>query len=144
MNTAAEFANTQATAVTDILSQTGLNEISSTDYNKAINTIKGRFSDENFQSLNTALIEAQSAYSTLLSTTGGTPSGREGQALATLDINQSAGAINASIQELERAVARRLQAQSGAVEQYRNNLGSGGTTVGGGESGGGGGYAETW
>lgn len=131
MNTAAQFANQQASAVSNILAQTGLNEISSTDYNKALNSLKGRFSDTNFAALNTALQEAQIAYTNLLSTGGGTPSGREAAAINTLNINQSAGAINASIQELESAVARRLQAQYSAVQQYNTNLG-GGTTMGGG------------
>ena len=141
MNTAAEFAHTQAGAVSNILEQTGLNNISSQDYNKALNNLKGRFSDVNFQALNTALIEAQQAYSTLLSTTGGTPSGRESQALSVLDINSSAAAINASIQELENAVSRRLQAQYGALMQYNQNLGTGATTGG---STGTGGFAEVW
>ena len=140
MTTAAEFAHTQAGAVSNILEQTGLNNISSTDYNKALNTLKGRFSDVNYQSLNTALIEAQQAYSTLLASTGGTPSGRESQALSVLDINSSAAAINASIQELENAVSRRLSAQYGALQQYNQNLGTGATTGGGA----GGGFAETW
>jgi len=150
MTTAAEFAHTQANAVSNILAQTGLNNISSQDYNRALNTLKGRFSDVNFQSLNTALIEAQAAYTNLLASTGGTPSGREAQAIGTLDINSSAAAINASIQELENAVARRLQAQYGALQQYNQNLGTGATTggtsgtSGTGASTGGGGFAEVW
>lgn len=135
MNTAAQFANEQASAVSNILEQTGLNNISSTDYNKALNNLKGRFSDVNFASLNTALQEAQIAYTNLLSTGGGTPSGREEAAINTLNIAQSAAAINASIQELENAVSRRLQAQYGALQQYNQNLGSGGM-MGGGQTGG--------
>ena len=148
MTAAADFAHQQANAVSNILDQTGLNNISSQDYNKALNNLKGRFSDVNFQSLSTALIEAQQAYSTLLSTTGGTPSGRESQALSVLDINSSAAAINASIQELENAVARRLQAQYSAIMQYNLNLNTGGTVGGStptsGGSTGGGGFAEVW
>lgn len=141
--TAAEFAHQQAGAVADILNQTGLNNVSSTDYNKALNELKGRFSDVNFASLSTALTEAQIAYTNLLSTGGGTPTGREEQALSTLNINQSAAAINASIQELENAVARRLQSQYGALQQYQQNLGTG-ATFGGGAPAAGGGFAETW
>lgn len=136
LNTAAQFANQQADAVSGILEQTGLNNVSSTDYNKALNNLKGRFSDQNFASLNTALQEAQIAYTNLLSTGGGTPTGREDAALNTLNINQSAAAINASIRELEGAVARRLQAQYSAVQQYNQNLGSGVPSGGGGAGGG--------
>jgi hypothetical protein len=142
--TAAEFAHQQANAVSNILEQTGLNNISSTDYNKALNQLKGRFSDVNFAALNTALTEAQVAYTNLLSTGGGTPSGREAQAIGTLNINQSAAAINASIQELENAVSRRLQAQYGALQQYNQNLGTGGTVGGSQPSAGGSGSIWDW
>lgn len=130
-NTAAEFAHDQARAVVDILARTGLNNVSSTDYNRALREVQQRFSDVDRTALNTALIEAQVAYTNLLSTGGGTPTGREEQALGTLNIDSSAAAINASIQELENAVARRLQAQYGALQQYNQNLGTG-STVGGG------------
>ena len=130
----AEYANQQAEAVSTILEQTGLNNISSTDYNKALINIQGRFSDVNRAALNTAFIEAQAAYTNLLATTGGTPSGREAQAISALNMNSSAAAINASIQELESAVARRLQAQYNAVQQYGQNLGGGNTGYGGGNS----------
>lgn len=144
LNSAAQFANQQSSAVSDILAQTGLNSVSSTDYNKALNTIKGKFSDVNFQALNTALREAQIAYTNVLSSAGLTPTGSETQALATLSLDSSAEAINASIQQLENAVARRLQAQYGAVQQYNQNLGSGNTLGGSSGGGGGGGFAETW
>lgn len=139
----AEYANQQAAAVSTILEQTGLNNISSTDYNKALINIQGRFSDVNRAALNTAFIEAQAAYTNLLATTGGTPSGREAQAISALNMNSSAAAINASIQELESAVARRLQAQYNAVQTYGQNLGGGNT---GAYSGGGtgSGQAITW
>ena len=136
MNTASQYAHQQAGAVSNILASAGLNSVSSTDYNKALNNLKGRFSDVNYASLQASLIEAQAAYSSLLSLGGGTPSGREEQALSTLNINQSAAAINASIQELESAVARRLQAQYGALQQYNTNLGTGGTLGGSTGSGG--------
>lgn len=142
MTTAAQFAGQQAMAVSNILARTGLNNVSSTDYNRAIRELQGRFSDVERQALETAFIEAQAAYTNLLSMGGGTPTGREAQALGTLNPNSSAAAINASIQELENAVARRLQAQYGALQQYNQNLGTGATT--GGATGGGGGFAETW
>lgn len=136
MTTASQFAHQQASAVTDILAKTGLNDISSTDYNKSIeNNLRRRFSDTDFAALDTALREAQIAYTNLLSSGGGTPTGNEDNALATLNINQSASAINASIQQLENAVARRLQALSAQQQTYQQNLGSGQT--GGSYSGGG-------
>ena len=125
MTSAAQFADQQAAAVTNILGAAGLNDATSKDYNKVLNNLKGRFGDTNYAALNTALIEARAAYANLLSTGGQTPTGNEGQALATLDIDQSAAAINSSIQQLEAAVARRLQAQNSAVQQYQQNLGGG-------------------
>ena len=119
---AAQFAGSQSQAVNGILNKTGLNNVSSTDYNKVLNNLQGRFSSEDFSALNTALREAQSAYAMLLSTGGMTPTGNENQALATLNINQSAGAIKRSIQELDNAVARRLQAQNQVRSIYEQNL----------------------
>ena len=101
MNTAAQFAGEQSMAVTDILQRAGLNNASSSDYNKALSKIQTRLSDVDRVALNTALQEARIAYTNLLSSTGGTPTGNESSALATLDPNQSAAAINASIKELE-------------------------------------------
>lgn len=139
LNTNAQYANQQASAVSQILASTGLNNISSIDYNKALRNIQERFSDPDRIALQTALREAQIAYTNLLSTAGLTPSGSEAQALSTLNFDHSAEAINASIQQLENAVARRLQAQYGAVQQYNQNLGTGGT-LGGNTQGSGGLY----
>ena len=108
-----------------------------------MNSIRGRFSDPDFASLNTALQEARAAYTQLLSSTGGTPSGREEIALSTLDTNSTPAKINASIHELENAVARRLQAQYGAMQTYQQNLG-GGQSYGGSSSGGGSGGLFDW
>lgn len=136
MNAGAQYAGQQAQAVSSILERTGLNNVSSNDYNKVVNSIRGRFSDPDFASLNTALQEARAAYTQLLSSTGGTPSGREEIALSTLDTNSTPAKINASIHELENAVARRLEAQYGAMQTYQQNLG-GGQSYGGSSSGGG-------
>lgn len=136
MTSAAQFANQQATAVGSILDKTGLNNVSSTDYNKALNNLRGRFSDTDFIALNTSLREAQIAYTNLLSTGGGTPTGNEQNAIATLNINQSAAGIKSSIEQLENAVARRLQALDTARQTYQGNLG-GSTFTPGAPSGGG-------
>lgn len=141
MNAGAQYAGQQAQAVSSILERTGLNNVSSNDYNKVVNSIRGRFSDPDFASLNTALQEARAAYTQLLSSTGGTPSGREEIALSTLDTNSTPAKINASIHELENAVARRLQAQYGAMQTYQQNLG-GGQSYGGSSSGGSGGLFD--
>lgn len=139
MTGAAQFAGQQAGAVEQILAKAGLNNVSSTDYNKALNNLKSRFGDTNFAALNTALIEARSAYANLLSTSGQTPSGNEAQAIATLDISQPASAIRTSIQQLENAVARRLQAQNSIRMQYEQNLGGSQSSTGSAPTG-----AITW
>ena len=129
MTNAAQYADTQAKAVQDILKAVPeLNSVSSTDYNKALNALKSRFGDENFASLQTALIEARSAYANLLSTGGQTPSGNEAQTIATLDMSQPVWAINASIQQLNNAVSRRLTAQRDTMSTYQSQLNSGGNS----------------
>lgn len=136
---AAQYAGSQSQRVSAILDRAGLNNVSSTDYNKVLNSMKGRFSDQDFTALDTALREAQQAYATLLSTGGGTPSGQEAQALAVLDISKSSSAINAAIRELEAAVANRLQAQNSIRSQYEQNVGGGQSNYGGGSV-----FAEEW
>lgn len=130
MTSAAQYAGTQAQRVSTILDKAGLNNTASTDYNKVVNELKARFSSQDFTALDTALREAQQAYATLLSTGGGTPSGREAQSLAVLDISKSSNAINAAIRELDAAVANRLTSKYQVMQQYEQNLG-GGTTYGG-------------
>jgi hypothetical protein len=120
---AAQFAGTQSEAVNNILAKTGLNNVGSTDYTRVLNNLRSRFSNEDWASLNTALREAQFAYSNLLSTGGSTPTTNDERAMAALNIDQSASVIKASIQQLENAVARRLQAQNSVLQQYQQNLG---------------------
>jgi hypothetical protein len=141
---AAQFAGQQADAVKDILIKTGLNNVSSTDYTKVLNNLQGRFSSSDFVALNTALREAQIAYTNLLSTGGGTPTGNEQNAVATLNVNQSASAIKASISQLENAVARRLQALEGVRSQYEQNLGGSSSSYNGGGGTTGGTGTITW
>ena len=137
MTGAAQFAGQQADAVKDILIKTGLNNVSSTDYTKVLNNLQGRFSSSDFVALNTALREARIAYTNLLSTGGGTPTDNVQNAVDTLNINQSASAIKASIRELESAAARRLQVLEGVRSQYEQNLGGSSSSYNGGGYGGG-------
>ncbi len=145
MNTFAQVAHQQASAVSDILNKTGLNNVNSADYNKAINSLSSRFSSADMAAFKTALTEAQLAYSNLLQAGGGfTPTGQEQAAITTLDSSQSAPAINASIQQLENAVARKLQALETQRNIYQNNLNTGqiGGYTGGGSTGGGTGWDD--
>lgn len=137
---AADAAHRQAANVNNILDKTGLNDVSSTDYNKALNNLQRRFSSTDFAALQTALNEAQIMYTNLLSTGGGTPTGNENNAITALNINQSASAIKSSIQQLENAAANRLQAQQGIMQQYQQNLNSGSGMTGGNTGGGGTGW----
>lgn len=125
MSGQAQNATTQASRVKDILAKTGLNNASSTDYNRAVNELSNRFSNPDFTALQSALLEARSFYSALLAMRGGTPTGNESQALNSLDITKSAGAINASIRELDNAVSTMLQTQAGIRDTYQQNLGGG-------------------
>lgn len=134
-------AKQQGQRALSILQQTGLNNVSSTDYNKAANQLRGRFGDENFAAYQSALEEAKNFYTSVLSTGGGTPSGQQAIAdsIAALNTATPIGAVVASLGELEAAASNRLNALSGIVNQYQQNLGSGATNVGGG-----GGFAEAW
>lgn len=136
MNTAAQFAHQQAAAVNDILDKTGLNNLNSIDANKVLRELGRRLSDTDRTALNTAFQEAQAAYAGLLSAAGGLPTANEQRAMSTLSIDSSAAAIKTSIQELENAVARRLQTKQQARDFYQQNLGGGQAASGG--------FAETW
>lgn len=145
MNTNYSAATSQANTVKGILSRTGLNNASSTDYNKALNTLKGRFSSTDFAEMSTALAELQTMYTQILSLRGGTPSGQEAQALAILNPNSSAQAINASIAQLEQAAYNQLNALYQQAQTYQNALQGGNQPVvqGGGYSGSGAGVINS-
>lgn len=133
-------AKEQAGRALNILQQTGLNNVSSTDFNKAANELRSRMGDPNFAAFQTAINEAKNFYTSVLAGSGSTPSGNEEIAsqIAALNTNSPISAIVASLKELEFASSTRLQSLSSQQGQYNANLG------GGGYSGGGGGFAEAW
>lgn len=131
-------AKEQAGRALGILQQTGLNNVSSTDFNKAANELRSRMGDPNFAAFQTAINEAKNFYTSVLAGSGSTPSGNEEIAgnIAALNTNSPISAIVASLKELEFASATRLQSLASQQSQYNQNLGGGG--------GGGGGFAEAW
>jgi len=133
-------AKEQAGRALSILQETGLNNVSSTDFNKAANELRSRMGDPNFAAFQTAINEAKNFYTSVLAGSGSTPSGNEEIAgnIAALNTNSPISAIVASLKELEFASSTRLQSLSTQQGQYNANLG------GGGYSGGGGGFAEAW
>lgn len=118
-------AQQQGQQVQQILASTGLNNSASNDYTKAINSLSGRLGSTAVTQLNTAMRELQNSYSQLLSAGGGTPSGQEAAALATLDPNSSAAQINASLQTLEQAAYAKLNSQYQLAQTYYGNLNQG-------------------
>lgn len=132
-------AKEQAGRALGILQQTGLNNVSSTDFNKAANELRSRMGDPNFAAFQTAINEAKNFYTSVLAGSGSTPSGNEEIAgnIAALNTNSPISAIVASLKELEFASATRLQSLASQQSQYNQNLG-------GGQSGGAGGFAEVW
>lgn len=120
-------ADAQTKTLQNILESTGINATNSSDYNKAINSLKNRLGDSNFASFNTALQELQSMYSGLLSFGGGTPTSQEAQAISVLNPNSSAAQINASIQQLQNAANAKLTAQNDKVNRYQSALNGGST-----------------
>lgn len=129
----AQSATQGAGRVKYILEKTGLNNTASTDYNKALNEVSRRFSGEDINALQTALNEAQTFYGALLQSRGGTPTGNELISRNVLDMSKSAKAINASIAELDAAVATMLQSSKGKMDTYQQALqgGQGGGNTGG-------------
>ena len=122
----AQNATKQAKRVEQILAATGLNDSASTDYNRALQSLGSRFSDQDRQALQSALLEAQSFYGALLAMRSGTPTGNEAQALSSLDITKSAQAISSSIRELDAAVGTMLQTQEDIRNIYQQQLNNSG------------------
>lgn len=135
---AAQFAaaaGQQAQRAVSILQQTGLNKVNSVDYTRAANELRSRFGDENFAAYQTALVKAKGFYTSVLQAGGGgTPTGQQEMAdnIAALDTSTPINAMIASLAELEAASRTRVEALSGIVNQYQQNLGAGGNFGGGG------------
>jgi hypothetical protein len=141
MSTAANTAHEQANALLNIMNTADINGQPLIRVNKAWNQILDETSDPNIASYFAALEETRGFYSALLATGGSAPTENDRKALGILSGNSTPQATAAAIQQLEDAVARRLQSQYQAMQQYNQNLSSG-QTMGG--SSGGGGFAEAW
>ncbi len=138
----ANAAKQQAGRALQILEETGLNNVSSTDYNRVANELRSRMGDPNFAAFQTAIEEAKNFYTSVLAGGGGTPSGQQeiANSIAALNTNSPISAIVASLRELESASATRLQSFAAQQQQFQSNLGGGG----GGFSGGGTGSGSIW
>lgn len=130
LNTAANAAKDQATSVSDILSQSGLNNLNSTDANTAINNLSGRLGSTAVTALTTAIAELQNRYSTLLAQNGTTPSGAQTQALSLLNPNATAKQINQAISTLQNSAGILVGNQYTQLQQYANALNGSGSTGG--------------
>lgn len=129
LNTAANSARDQATSVSQILLQSGLNNLDSTDANSAINNLSGRLGSTNVTALETAVAELQNRYSALLASNGTTPSGAQTQALALLNPNSSAKQINQAINILQNSAGILVANQYQQLQGYQQQLNSGGTST---------------
>lgn len=127
LNTAANAAKDQATSVSQILSQSGLNNLNSTDANTAINNLSGRLGSTSVTALTTAIAELQNRYSTLLAQNGTTPSGAQEQALALLSPNATAKQINQAIDTLQNSAGILVGNQYQQLQGYANQLNGGGS-----------------
>lgn len=121
-------ADLQAKQVQNVFASTGLNNVSSTDYNTAINKLSGRLGSANVTALNTSLQELRTAYTNLLSSTGMTPTGSEAQSLDVLNSGSTPAQISQAIYQLQTAAYNRLQPQYQQMQQYQNAGGIGGST----------------
>ncbi len=127
MNTQNSAADAQAQNVQNILASTGINS-SSTDFNKALNNLKGRLGSTAVTKLVSSITELQAIYTTLLSAGGGTPTGNEQQALTVLNPNSSPAQIMASLEQLQLAAYNKLNAQYQQAQTYYSNLQGGGSS----------------
>lgn len=119
-------AKTQATNVTSLLSNLGLNT-GVPDYNSTLNSLQTKLGSTGYTSLNTAMLELQNMYSQFLNSGGSTPTGTESQALAALNPNSSASQIQASIDQLNSAMDTRLSTQQTKQNSFASTLGTGGS-----------------
>lgn len=95
--------------------------------NKIINSLGGNLGSPQVAALNAAFAETQAAYTNLLSSSGGTPTSQDQQAISALDINSTPQQIAQSIQQLQAAAKIKLGAAQNLAQGYGSSLYSGGS-----------------
>ncbi len=133
------YADNQVDALAGVMKQYGINENDVRKGNDIENYLRKQFGDEGVTAYQTALSEAQRAYSSLLTIGGGTiPSEATAASNVILSPNSTPGQIMSAVKQLKRAGDDRERAQGSQVQTYQNQLQ---TTQG---RGGGNSFAEQW
>lgn len=103
--------------------------------NQPINRFSGALGSTAVSALNAAFAETQAAYTNLLSSSGGTPTSQDQQAIASLSINSTPQQIATSIQQLQAAAKIKLGAAQNLAQGYGSSLYGGGGQGAGGQTG---------
>lgn len=90
--------------------------------NQPINRFSGALGSTAVSALNAAFAETQAAYTNLLSSSGGTPTSQDQQAIASLNINSTPQQIATSIQQLQAAARIKLGAAQNLAQGYGSSL----------------------
>jgi hypothetical protein len=123
INKQKSYADIVAGQLSTVMSQYGIGANDVRKLNEVNNYIERQFGSEGQSAFQTALAEAQRAYSSLLTIGGGTvPTEATAAANTILNPNATVQQINAAIQQLKFAGEARLQAQGSQMQTYLNQL----------------------
>lgn len=137
------YADNISSQLSGVMSQYGIGENDVRKVNEIQNFLGRQFGEEGQIAFQTALTEAQRAYSTLLTIGGGTvPTEATAASNAILNPNSTIAQINAAIKQLKAAGDERLRTQGTQADTYYQQLQAGSQQGGGGT--GGNVFAETW
>jgi len=141
------YADNISSQLSGVMSQYGIGENDVRKVNEIQNYLGRQFGEEGQIAFQTALTEAQRAYSTLLTIGGGTvPTEATAASNAILNPNSTIAQINAAIKQLKIAGEERLRTQGSQANTYYQQLQQGSQRGGGmgGNNAGGNVFAETW
>jgi hypothetical protein len=133
------YADERTDSLLNVMSQYGINENDVRKGNEIEIYLRKQFGDEGVVAYQTALAEAQRAYSSLLTIGGGTiPTEATAASNIILNPNSTPKQALAAIKQLKAAGEQRLRTQGSQATTYYNQMNTG--TQGGGSTGGGTGW----
>jgi hypothetical protein len=133
------YAEEITNQLTGVMAKYNINENDVRKMNDIENYLRRQFGEEGVVSYQTALAEAQRAYSTLLTIGGGTiPTEATAASNIILNPNSTPSQAMAAIKQLKAAGEQRLRTQGSQASTYYNQMNTG--TQGGGSTGGGTGW----
>ncbi len=137
------YAEEITNQLTGVMAKYNINENDLRKGNEIENYLRRQFGEEGVIAYQTALAEAQRAYTTLLTVGGGTiPTEATALANTILSANSTPKQAMAAIKQLKAAGEERLRTQGSQASTYYNQMNQGGGM--GGNNAGGNVFAETW